>query len=84
MKVEYYYLKIICSKEDSSYVYFTLEANEGVAFYSTSDEILEGENRILHLWSSLGMKPDLIQIMDGLKQYVKFDILEEKYLEELS
>lgn len=70
------------SKEDSSYFYFTLEACEGLCFYSTlSDSIGKGyRDIVIHLTSEL--YPELIGQIDYCKESFPIEILEEAIIED--
>ena len=65
------------SKEDSSYLYFTLEACEGLCFYSTlSDSMGKGYRDIaIHLTSEL--YPELMKQIDYCQKSFPIEILEE-------
>ncbi len=63
------------SKEDSAFFYFTLEANEGLCFYST----LEHENgqtyRDIEIYSPIELKAELDRLLKALKSELEFEIL---------
>ncbi len=55
------------SKEDSSFVYFTLESNEGIAFYSTLRESLNQLYRDIEINYSPSVKNQINNILEQLE-----------------
>ena len=63
------------SKADSSYFYFTLESNEGIAFYSTLTDSLRKEYRDVLVHSPIEMTQALDQIIETSKKMYPIEIL---------
>lgn len=73
-------LLIRVPKEHSAFAYFTLEANEGLCFYSTIESSLSGHFRDLELIGTLEFKDELHHLIDVLRQSFSVEILEEQEL----
>ena len=67
-------------KEHSAFAYFTLEANEGLCFYSTIESSLSGQFRDLELIGTIEFKDELHHLIDVLRQSFPVEILEEEEL----
>lgn len=63
-----YQLIIELSKEDSSFLYFTLEANEGLCFYSTKDHQNGDPKRVVEIYTHTSMKEDLLKVIEYFKK----------------
>lgn len=66
------------SKEDSAFVYFTLESNEGFCMYSTLESSLGGPYRDLNLMGTLDFEPNVIHLIHQLTKKFPVEILEHK------
>ncbi len=73
-----FYCILRMPKDDAYFVYFTFESNEGMCFYSTVDESLKGQYRDIEVRCPIEWKPDLLALIEKLKQEIRLDILEEK------
>ena len=60
------------SKDFSSFFYFTLESNEGVAFYSTLDTPDDLEFRTVDVKCTPAMQKHLLNIFEQLSTFYKF------------
>lgn|GEM_PF-1735537 len=63
------------SKEESAFLYFTMESNEGLCFYST----LEHENgqayRDVEIYSPIDLYPELERLLNFLKTEIHFETI---------
>lgn len=62
-------------KEESAFVYFTLEANEGLSFYSTLEESLGEGYRDIVIKSHESLEPEFDHLIEELKKEVPMQIL---------
>lgn len=62
------------SKDFSSFFYFTLESNEGVAFYSTLDTPDDPEFRTVDVKCTASMQKHLLNIFDQLSKRSPIEI----------
>ena len=60
-------------KDVTSFLYFTLEANEGICFYSTLPFEKGDKYRDIVLYSTPELKPDLENILSHLKKTISFE-----------
>ena len=67
-KIATFQIKIRVSKEDSAMVYFTLEANEGLCFYSTLDSTPGQEFRVLEIQGAIEFETELKRILGTLQK----------------
>jgi hypothetical protein len=65
-------------KEHSSFCYFTLEANEGMAFYSTLESSLKKQYRDILIHTPIELSENLMNILEHLKHQVDLTILENE------
>lgn len=66
------------SKEDSSFLYFTLEANEGLCFYSTLKSS-EGTNfRDVEIYVPTDLQKNLISELGYLEKFMNITYLENQ------
>lgn len=71
-------LKIRVPKKDSSYVYFTLEANEGLCFYSTLDHEKESPFREIEINLTNSLVNEFLTVFNFLNKNIEIIILEDK------
>lgn len=62
-------------KEESAFTYFTLEANEGISFYSTLNHEVGQSYRDIDLKSSKSLEKELLQIINKLQEQFSLEIL---------
>lgn len=77
---ELYHLIIRVSKEESSFVYFILEANEGLAFYSTLDHTEGDAHRDVDISTSISFRQDLDYLINKLQQSFSIQILTQEII----
>ena len=75
LEAETYRLIVRVPKEDSAFLYFSLEANEGLCFYSTLDSSLQKEYRDLEIAGSLTLKREVMHLIGQLRTLFKIDVL---------
>lgn len=78
-------LRQVCirvTKADSSFVYFTFEANEGLAFYSTLDESSDTHHRDLIIHTTPEYYDPLMGVIEHLRKKMPIEILSEQEVED--
>lgn len=70
-------IKYICRvrKASSSYFYFTLEANEGIAFYSTLNQSIDDDHRDILIHGPIELRPQMQQILNSIAQVIDVEII---------
>lgn len=63
------------TKKDSTFIYFQLEANEGLCFYSTRDEPQKSPYRTVEIVGHISLKDQLDRVLGYLRKSVYFDFL---------
>jgi hypothetical protein len=61
-------------KEDSAFVYFTLESHEGLCFYSTTDQDLTAGTRTIHLQFSPEWETQIQHLINHLSLTIPIHI----------
>lgn len=70
------------SKEDSAFTYFTFEASEGLAFFSTLDESLTEAYRDIEMVGSIHFYPEVIRTLEKLRDSFAVTIIsDEKFID---
>jgi hypothetical protein len=77
---ELYYCRLRVPKDESYFVYFTFESNEGLCFYSTADESLKGQFRDMDVKCSIEMKEQLKALIARLQTEIRLDVLSEEII----
>lgn len=62
-------------KHQSSFCYFILESNEGIAFYSTMPSSLKKQYRDIEIYSPIELKDNLSELLAHLNKQVDLNIL---------
>lgn len=75
---ELYYCLLRVPKDESFFIYFTFESNEGLCYYSTLDESLKGQYRDIEVKTAIELKPLLKSLIQRLQTEIRLDVLEEK------
>ena len=65
------------AKKDSSYVYFTLEANEGLCFYSTLEHQKESAYRDIEINLTHSLLNEFLTVFNFIKDKLEVTILED-------
>ena len=65
------------TKKDSSYVYFTLEANEGLCFYSTLDHQKESEFRDIEINLTNSLVNEFLTVFNFIKEKLEVTVLQD-------
>ena len=68
MEKNLFHLVVNLPKEDSAFLYFLLEANEGLCFYSTLQHETGQSSREIDLKGTLEFKDEILRILDRLKE----------------
>ena len=74
-EAEFYRTVIRVPKADSAFIYFQLEANEGICFYSTLKESLGESYRDIMVTSDLSYEIETKRILEFLKKSIAFEYL---------
>jgi HPt (histidine-containing phosphotransfer) domain-containing protein len=74
---ELYYCRLRVPKDEAYFLYFTLEANEGMAYYSTLEDSLSGQYRDIDLRAPIEWKENLLALINRLQKEIRLDIVEE-------
>jgi hypothetical protein len=77
---ELYYSVLRVPKDEAYFVYFTLESNEGLCYFSTMDESLKGQYRDIEVRTAIELKEDVQKLISRLQQEIRLDVLEEKII----
>jgi hypothetical protein len=65
-------------KKDSSYVYFTLEANEGLCFYSTLEHQNQSDVRDIQIKLTKSLLNEFLTVYKFLCRNIEVSILEDQ------
>jgi hypothetical protein len=74
-KTQLIHLIIRVSKENSHFVYFVLEANEGLCFYSTLDVALGATFCEIDITGSMEFKDEILRLLSKIHENYPIDIL---------
>ncbi|MFI5391625.1 MAG: hypothetical protein ACHQYQ_09710 [Bacteriovoracales bacterium] len=74
-QIELFHLVVKVPKEHSSFLYFQLEASEGIGFYSTIDFEVGEAYRQIDIKGDLKLKSEMMTLLLGLKEKTSLDIL---------
>jgi hypothetical protein len=77
---ELFYCILRLPKDDSYFLYFTFEANEGLCFYSTLDESLKGQYRDIEVKCPIEWQDQLKALIKRIQAEIRLDVLEEKVI----
>lgn len=77
---ELYYCRLRVPKDESYFIYFVFESNEGLCYYSTVDDSLKGQYRDLDVKTSIELKQPLLDLIARLQTEIRVDVLEESIL----
>jgi hypothetical protein len=76
--IELFHLVVRMPKEHSSFLYFQLEASEGLGFYSTID-FQEGDVfRDIDIKGDIKLKNEVMTLLDSLKEKIFHKILTDE------
>lgn len=64
---QYFELTIRVSKKDSAFLYFQLEANEGLCFYSTLEHREAQDFRDIHIRGHISLYAEFNSVIESLK-----------------
>jgi hypothetical protein len=78
-----YQLTVSLNKSDSSYLYFTLEANEGLCFYSTLEHTKLDVDRKVIINVLPEFKTQVERILSELEKMFEIEYLEKKWISDL-
>jgi len=79
---ELYYCRVRVPKDEAYFVYFTLESNEGLCYYSTVDESLKGQYRDIDLKCSIELRSSLEALLNSLQAKIRLDIIQSEVIKD--
>jgi hypothetical protein len=77
-----YYCRLRVPKDESYFVYFIFESNEGLCYYSTVDESLKGQYRDIDVRCPIEGKENLKSMIARLQSELRLDILSEEIIQD--
>lgn len=77
-----YFVRLRVPKDEAYFVYFTFESNEGLCYYSTSDDSLKGLYRDIDVRCPIENKGDLKNLILRLQTEIRLDVIEEQIIED--
>ncbi len=82
-QIELFHLVVKIPKEHSSFLYYQLEASEGIGFYSTIDFEVGEAYRLIDIKGDLRLKNEMLTLLIGLKEKTSLDILIDERIVDL-
>ena len=73
-----YHSVIRVPKENAAFIYFQLEANDGLCFYSTLDFEKGDPNRELKISCDSSLKDEVKRLLDKLSQTINIEFLSKE------
>lgn len=76
--------RLVCrlTKAGSSYFYFTLESNEGLAFYSTLNESIDEDHRDILIHSPIELTQHLDHLINECQKFVEIQVISREVIED--
>ena len=81
-KNQLFHYVIRLNKEDSAFFYFQLEANDGVAFYSTLEHPPHAQYRDIDLKGDIRLKNEMLHLINQCAKKFKIDILVDEIIQD--
>ncbi len=75
-----YYTRLRVPKDEAFFVYFTFESNEGLCYFSTTDESLRGSYRDIDVRCPVEATENLKDLIRRLQTELRLDVMEEKLI----
>ena len=75
-------LLVRVSKEESAYLYFTLEACDGLSFHSTLTDSLNKGYRDIMIHTTPELYPELLKQLNYCKQSFEIEFLKEEAIQD--
>ena len=69
-------------KDQAAFLYFQLESNEGLAFYSTLDVSLKEAFRDIELFSPESLAPEIDHFIEAITPQVSPIVILDEYIED--
>lgn len=66
------------SKYDSMFLYFILESNEGLCYFSTLESSLGTSYRDIDIHCSIELKQTLLKVLEHIGKSIEFEVLLEE------
>lgn len=77
-----YYCLLRVPKDEAYFVYFTFESNEGLCYYSTTDESLKGQFRDIEVRAPIEAQANVQALISRLASEIRLDLLEEQIIQD--
>lgn len=74
--LDYKQLILRANKEDTAFLYFILEANEGISFYSTLEELPGGNLRDVVVTYPILLEKEFLIMLNSLRKDINIIIIE--------
>ncbi|MBC77906.1 MAG: hypothetical protein CME64_18005 [Halobacteriovoraceae bacterium] len=75
-------MRLRVTKADSSFLYFTFESNEGLAFYSTLNESSDEHHRDILLHTTPEYYTPVLNLLEHLRKKMPIEVLFDKEIED--
>jgi hypothetical protein len=75
-----YYLRLRVPKDEAYFVYFTFESNEGLCYFSTSEESLGGQYRDIDVKCPIESEEVLKDLILLLQSEIRLDVISEEVI----
>ncbi|HXH32270.1 MAG TPA: hypothetical protein VNJ01_15830 [Bacteriovoracaceae bacterium] len=79
---ELYYTRLRVPKDESYFVYFIFESNEGLCYFSTADESLKSSYRDIEVRCPVEATENLKELIKRLQAELRLDVMEEKVIQD--
>ena len=76
---QFYRVIVRVPKQDSVFLYFTFEANEGICFYSTLDYETGMAHRDIEIMGAPELYAQLKNVLEYLRSEITIEILKDEY-----
>lgn len=77
-----HYFKLRVPKDEAYFVYFTLESNEGLCYYSTCEDSLKAQYRDIDLYCTPELKSSVLGLLQKIQSEIRLDFLEDKEIKD--
>ena len=78
--MQLYHFIIRVPKEHSSFIYFQMEACEGLGFYSTLNFLPGQSYRDIDIKGSIELKEETLNLLSGLKDSTRLEFIKDEVI----
>ena len=78
--MQLYHFIIRVPKEHSSFIYFQMEACEGLGFYSTLDFLPGQSYRDVDIKGAIELKEETLNLLSGLKDSTRLEFIKDEVI----